>query len=52
MDVEPARPMVSGLRQAMDSLRLPGITPTPRKRNLPVIQLATNLNLFRIIKFN
>jgi len=44
--------MVPGLRQVMDSLKLPGIITTPRKRKLPVIQHVTNLNLFRIIKFN
>lgn len=52
MDVEPARPIVLAFRQCMDSLRLPGVITTPRNSHLPVIEHVTNLNNFRIIKFN
>jgi hypothetical protein len=51
MDIEPARPIALALRQYVDSLSLLGVITTPYYK-LPIIQHVTNLNQFRIIKFN
>ena len=51
MDIEPARPIALAIRQYADSLSLLGVITFPRY-NLPIIQHVTNINQFRIIKFN